>query len=68
MIDRASGALENVSKQELNVYRPVWSADGRHIIGVARDDNDFKALRFNLFGTHQELFKSSSGPVEQLRR
>ncbi len=63
VLDRASGSLENISKMDLNVYRPNWSADGRHIFGVARDENDFKGLQFNLLGTHQELYTSSDGPV-----
>ena len=65
-LDRSSNSLEDISEMELPVYRPTWSADGRHVFGAVRDESDYRGLQFNLFGTHQVLIQSSNGPLNNL--
>ena len=56
ILDRSTGALENVSQMELPVFQGTWSVDGRHLYGTALNMQvRFPAYQFNLFGEKQML-------------
>ncbi len=60
IMNRGSGALENLTKSSDPVLRGNWSADGRHIMAVRfPKELTLHGEMYNRFGKKQELVKSA---------
>lgn len=60
-LDRASGALANITKAASPVYQGSWSKDGRFVYGSAFDDMlGIQLFQFGMQGSRQQLYRTAT--------
>ena len=61
LLERASGALRNLSEKPNNVWGPSWSPDGRYLYASGQvDGTEIQAYRFDLRGSAQTIVETGT--------
>ncbi|NNF26366.1 MAG: amidohydrolase family protein [Gemmatimonadetes bacterium] len=61
ILERASGALRNLSEKANNVWGPSWTPDGRHLYASGQvDGTEIEAYRFDLRGAAQTIIQTGT--------